>query len=340
MGEHPSGLIYNQRRHRAAMSLGIERFDFTHPVEMHEELWHPLETVLSQWIEMLQLGKITATQDEAPNKKYGPWIWQLYSTAQVDNAVASFSRLVATIEERIPAESLGPQTSGNLLIDADLDTALVPEHCFARQFLTRLPIPRFNTIAPGLVIPHNAAAFAASQKFTSMDSASEDGTVIPPVLLFATADGATVSFDSASRYISLNPFCEVFKNGVPNSDHSTPAGLYSESVERFSVDHTEEGFRLVLPFPLRERGQGIGATKSNGTLVEEGSIAELFQHGHKPFGGEWWRAQRLERLFDRWADLVNDRIWTIGPNGVEGTIDTFREAAQGRPADYTILLSW
>lgn len=122
-----------------------------------------------------------------------PGYGQPYSTAQVDNAVALFTRLVATIEEHIPAESLSPQTSGTLLSDADLDTASVPRCCFARQFLARCTIPRFNAIAPGLVIPHNAAGFVTSQKLTRMDAASEDGTVIPSVLLFAAANGAIVN---------------------------------------------------------------------------------------------------------------------------------------------------
>lgn len=39
-----------------------------------------------------------------------------------------------------------------------------------------------------------------------------------------------------------------------------------------------------------------------------GSVAELFQHGFKPFGGEWWRAQRLEALFDHWRYLVETGV--------------------------------
>lgn len=38
MGQHPAGLIYDQRHQRTAMSLGVEDFDSTHPVEAHEEL--------------------------------------------------------------------------------------------------------------------------------------------------------------------------------------------------------------------------------------------------------------------------------------------------------------
>ena len=89
-----------------------------------------------------------------------------------------------------PLKQLATQTSRLLFSEADLDAALVPEDCFARHFLARLTRPQFNTIAPGLIIPHDAAAFAALQRFTKMDATSEYGRVVPPVLLFAAADGA------------------------------------------------------------------------------------------------------------------------------------------------------
>lgn len=53
---------------------------------------------------------------------------------------------------------------------------------------------------------------------------------------------------------------------------------------------------------------------------------DLFQHGHKPFGGEWWRLQRLERLFDRWTTLVDKGVWMVGPDGVKGTVEMFDDA--------------
>ena len=235
-----------------------------------------------------------------------------------------------------------------MLTDADLDVALVPQGSFIRSFLTRIRAPKFKFIAPGLIVPLDAAAFAESQTFTRMDTADdgENGVVIPPVLLFSAEDGETVRFDSADRYRSRNPFCRPFQDGLAPGVR-VPAGLYSESVERGSIDNAKEGFRLVLPFTLRdgedgeeEEGGGGGARKSDGQLVEVGSVADLFQHGYKPFGGEWWRAQRLERLFEHWRGLVENGAWTVGPNGVEGGLGKFREAKGGRWRDYWISPSW
>jgi hypothetical protein len=127
---------------------------------------------------------------------------------------------------------------------------------------------------------------------------------------------------------------------VPRGDHSTPAGLYSESVRRSETDNAEEGFRLLLPFKLRPNDpHGLGARKSDGCLVDDQSVAELFQHGFKPFGGEF-RAQRLESLLDRWRELVESGVWTVGEHGVAGSIDKFRDADWGAWRDYWIAPDW
>ncbi|KAI1377157.1 hypothetical protein F4677DRAFT_417534 [Hypoxylon crocopeplum] len=340
LGEHPLGLIYDQKLYRATVALGIEDLEFTKPLEQHDDLWHPLETVLSNWIHTVQIKKITASQDEAPNEKFGPWIWHPYSEAQVDSTVVAFERLAATIEERVAAIHHLPPSEGPLLSDEQLDAASVPRNCFIRSFLTRARRPRFKIIAPGLEIPHDPTAFIDNQKFTVMNANSEYGIIIPPVLVFASVERFVVDLDAPNQYVSFNPFCKAFQDGVPRGDRSILAGLYSESVERFSVDNAEEGFRLLLPFRFHNPGQGHGARMSDGRPLTDGSIAELFQHGFKPFGGEWWRAQRLETLFDHWRHLVETGVWTVDNDGVQGGIDVFRDAGTHGSNSYFIEPSW
>ena len=101
------------------------------------------------------------------------------------------------------------------------------------------------------------------------------------------------------------------------------------------MDIAGEGFRLLLPFGLR--GSEDGARLSDGGPVAEGSISDLFQHGNFPLGG-LDRAQRLERLFDAWDSLVERGVWAIGPDGVEGSTETFRDADNGSWEDYWIPL--
>ncbi|ELR04833.1 hypothetical protein GMDG_07058 [Pseudogymnoascus destructans 20631-21] len=237
------------------------------PIEDHPELWHPLETVLGNWIHMIQLGKITATPEETDCEKQGLWAWHSYGEAQIDNTVAAFDRLVEAIESL------------------------------------------FTTVD------------------TSSDDDYDDKVIVPPVLLFR-ATNLTANFDWEDKYRSLNPY------RVAKGDHCVPVGLYSESVPRSVIDYAEEGFRLILPFSLW--GGERGVRKSKGQDIEKGSVADLFQHGFKPFGGDWWRAQRLERLFGKWTELVERGVWDVDRRGVAGTILKFDDANKGAWRDYFI----
>lgn len=144
---------------------------------------------------------------------------------------------------------------------------------------------------------------------------------------------------------SASPFYNDFRARSADSlvPSRVPAGVYSESVERNTFDNAEEGFRLLLPYGLDGGAwdESVGARKSDGSFVERGSMAQLFQHGYKPFGGDYYRPQRLERLFESWCRLVDEGIWSVGPHGVEGTIDTFREADTAvHLRDYIIPPTW
>ncbi|KAI8945495.1 hypothetical protein F4801DRAFT_124919 [Xylaria longipes] len=346
-GEFGGGVFYHQGCHRAAVFMHMDDHDYAFPVEKHPELWHPLETVLSNWIDLIHLGKITASPRDVPaqfvGEKIGPWEWQPYSEAQIAACVGAWERLCDAIEARI---SLLPQTSiainaaepGPLLAPATLDAASVPESCFARAFLTRARRPQFLYIAPGLILPPaNAAEFTAAQAFTRLPHAPQ---VIPPICLFPAASGEP----EVNLTVSSNPFCDVFRTGSDNSP--TPswvsAGVYSESVDREVLGSAEEGFRLLLPYSFEGDGWDVdgGARKSDGSIIEKGKVADLFQHGYKPFGGDYYRPQRLERLFDHWLKLIDRGVWSVGPHGVEGTIETFREADAVRWKDYIIPPTW
>lgn len=368
LGSHNVGLVLDQRRHRAALPLAQENIDSVFPVEEHLDLWYPLETILSNWIYMLRIGKVTAgpsaeeqeeegaedmedVEDEERRltrqvAQIGAWKWLPYSAAQVDSTVAAMDRLSDAIEARMPPDSLIVPLAGDkplLFTDAQLDAASVPKDCFIRHFLTRVRTPRFRRIAPGLAVPHDTHEFAAHQKFAGLPYRHTDGFFVPAVLIFAAAmddDGKrlrTVGFNDELKAQFFTPH-----DDVPYADgHPIPAGLYSESVRRNSLDIAEEGFRLLLPFPLRPDIRDYDAARrSDGTLVDQGSYLQLFQHGHYyPCGGEW-RAQRLERLLDRWRELIETGVWTIGRDGVQGTIDTFKAADHGAWQDYWIAPGW
>ncbi|KAJ5937712.1 hypothetical protein N7454_004054 [Penicillium verhagenii] len=337
LGPHRLGVVYDQHLCRASFPMSLFHWDNIDPDEEgHDDLWCPLETILSHWIYMVRLGRAVAgLPDDCPTNRsqLGLWAWLPYCDAQIHSTVAALERYSAAVESRMPPGSHLSLTNSTPLFftDTELDAASVPHDCFIRSFLTRVKAPRFKFIAPGLEVPHDKEAFAADQKFTNMPY--EDGS-IPSVLLFASSHA--VNLDTDTRW--------VFHQGYNMKDgDSVPAGLYSEPVRRSDNCVEEAGFRLLLPFALRLNDRhDQGARGSDGTLVRQGSFTDLFQHGNfHLFGGEW-RAQRLERLFERWTDLVETGVWTVGEHGVEGSIDKFRDADKGNDAwkDYWIAPSW
>jgi hypothetical protein len=94
LSSHTVGLVYDQRRHLAAVTLVLENIDSVSPIEEHLDMWYPLETILSNWIQMIRIGKVTASPRvpwEAGIAQLGPWTWESYSAVQVGSATRCFT---------------------------------------------------------------------------------------------------------------------------------------------------------------------------------------------------------------------------------------------------------
>jgi hypothetical protein len=361
-GYATGGMLYHQGYHQAALFMHMDDHDFAKPIMARREAWHPLETVLSNWIHLIHIGKVVASPVEAPSlfgsEKAGPWEWRPYSEAQVFACVEAWDRLCDAIETRRGLLPSIPLASGTAIMEpkplvapAVLDAALVPSPSFVRSFLTRARRPTFKHIAPGLLLPPaDTDAFVASQPFTQL-SPNLSPNIVPPVCLFSTAPGGPLA-DFAR--LEANPFSTdaFLPNGFYTKNGTVPpqipSGVYSEGVHRGDYDNSEEGFRLLLPYALEgcpfepwedPEPAPRGARKSDGSFSRRSST-ELFQHGYKPFGGDYYRAQRLQRLFGQWRRLVVDGVWAVGADGVEGGIEKFREAEGTRWREYVIPPSW
>lgn len=334
-GESGGGMLYHQRHHRAAVFMHMDDLGFALPLEAHRELWHPLETVLSNWIGLIRLGKVAASPRDEPalydGEKIGPWEWRPYGQAQVTSCLSAWNRLCEAIEARMPSQPLPAADPEPLLTPAVLDGASVPQDCFSRSFLTAARRPLFEFVAPGLLLPPaDVSAFAAMQPFSSL---SRGCHTIPSVCIFPAAGGEEVDMTGLSPLFSIG-----IDDSVPSR---VLAGVYSEPVDRSNYDYAEEGFRMLLPYGFRgDRDDGLGARKSDGSIIVSDGGADLFQHGYKPFGGDYYRAQRLERLFECWFKLVDEGVWSVGSQGVQGAIDAFKMADKERWRDYLIPPSW
>ena len=343
------GVIYHQGLHRVASFMHLDEYDIGFPVEGSKHVWNPLETLLTNWIDLIHIGKVVASPHKEPAlfdfEKIGPWEWRPYSDAQVTTCVAEWDRLCQAIEARISQPSNPPLTgtdadnSEPLVASSVLDAASVPNPSFARSFLTRARRPQFRYIAPGLLLPPaDSAGFVAAQPFSILPRSEY---AAPPVCLFPADIGDQRPIQltrTTSPFLQSDFYSTSTETCTPSR---VSAGLYTEAVERNGLDVAEEGFRLLLPFTFNDDwDKNVGARKSDGSLVDRGRFSELFQHGYKPFGGDYYRSQRLERLLGCWRKLVEKGVWSVRADGVEGTIDTFKDAESDRWENYYIPPTW
>lgn len=353
-GKGGGGMLYHQGRHLACFFVHPDDTEFAFPVDKHRQSWHPLETILSNWISMIRLGKVVASPADEERALYGGvkignWEWRPYSDSQVAGCVAAWDRLCNAIEvrrrqHRGAAIDDDDRPGEPLVTSAAIDAAKIQDPSFARAFLGLARRPRhIRRIAPGLSLPPaDAAAFAAAQPFTHLPrrirqwDGTEEDEIVPPVYIFFSDAGAPRVDVSGWRRSSFFGYWTdghgTVPDGIAYPSHA-PAGVYSECVIRSYPEPTEEAFRLLLPFSLR------GARDSSGDKMRNDTADELFQHGFKPFGGNLHRPQRLERLLDHWANLVERGVWSVGPHGVEGSIEMFKDATVNW-VDYTIPSSW
>ncbi|KAK3291538.1 uncharacterized protein B0H64DRAFT_409236 [Chaetomium fimeti] len=355
-GGSGGGMLYHQARHLACFFVHPDDTEFAFPMDERRHNWHPLETILSNWITLIHLGKVVASPTDQPplygGVKVGNWEWRPYGDGQIAGCVAAWDRLCDAIEVR-RRQSRGARVDDSddnhprepLLTPEAMDAAKIPDPSFARAFLGLAHRPRhIRQIAPGLSLPPaDAAAFAAAQPFTHLPRrvrvpqwhGMDREDIVPPVYIFFSDAGAP-QVDVSGRRSSFRLYWGggrgIVPDGIPLPSR-VPPGVYNECVVRSDLDATEEGFRLPLPFRL------YGARFSSGDEMKDTVADELFQHGFKPFGGHPHRPQRLERLLDHWASLVERGVWAVGPHGVQGSIEVFKDATVNW-ADYAIPSSW
>ncbi|KAK8061148.1 hypothetical protein PG997_015369 [Apiospora hydei] len=86
-GKSGGGMLYQQRRHLASFFVHPDDTECAFPVDEHPQSWHPLETILSNWIDLIRLGKVVVSPTDQPalygGVKIGNWEWRPYGDGQI-----------------------------------------------------------------------------------------------------------------------------------------------------------------------------------------------------------------------------------------------------------------
>lgn len=312
--------------------------------------WYPLEVILSAWLDMVDVGKIQAVHSdiETDNGKYDPWINLPWSAPQLEETVNTFNLLVDNIESRMPDARQIPSPTGreSLLSEADLDAAHIAPG-FARFFLSKVKRPRFRYIAPGLSIPDSTSF--PSQPFSSVESdpppdeGEEGPKVIFPILLFRSLESyhAPDNGDDDDMHGSGLPFSWPY-----NQIRSYPAGLYFTESDREAGNEFEDGAKLVLPFGIGSNGFArtsdgarFGENRRSPEVEPKDTHADLYQPGYQPFVE--MHEVRLVKVLRSWIGMIERDDWKVGSEGVQGTIEEFREAdTEEGWSKFVVPVSW
>ncbi|KAL2013365.1 hypothetical protein VTN00DRAFT_890 [Thermoascus crustaceus] len=120
--------------------------------------WIPLQVVLQKWLDLWERGKYYKDSDvNAPMIRIRSWV-----EADLIESITAWDTLLATIESKIPVDHRPSGRLAPLTMDLLDQFSISP---FAKQFLSRAQIPRFEFVAPGITVfpPESFAVLYGSE---------------------------------------------------------------------------------------------------------------------------------------------------------------------------------
>lgn len=138
LGSHCPGVLYDQQLHRGSFPMTLANSESVEPIDVHDDMWFPLETILTHWIYLIRLGKVVSGlpdlgspgRDPTSRSQIGLWSWLPYCDAEVASTIAAIELYSAAVESRMAAKSLLP-ISAPLFTDAELDAVRTRNASFA-----------------------------------------------------------------------------------------------------------------------------------------------------------------------------------------------------------------
>jgi hypothetical protein len=261
--------------------------------------WVPLQDALARYWHMIESGKYLLKAENGATL----WSMVLYCADEIDDAVDSWNGYLDTISERLPGGSVPERSLSLGWIPQDtLDEWHIDG--FARGFLLRAkrPPPAIKTIAPGLHVLHETlltqlGPFIMERQHTP-DAISQHREWATSFLL-SPADKRVEFFSEHDEHDNT---ANIWRLEKLLDDR---AGLYLTPSSYGSI--YSDTVNMLTPWP-------VGG--SNTRILGYGSCAYELSHN-----------VRLARVLNKWKDLVVSGVWTVGPNGVEGGIDAWKEVA-------------
>ncbi|KAF2850137.1 hypothetical protein T440DRAFT_468820 [Plenodomus tracheiphilus IPT5] len=341
-GSHPVGLIFDQKNYSAIICGSI---DDCETICNGRIAWHPLETVLEAWLDMIEKGKIVVTV--GGGGEGFPWKLVPYSERILQDTVDVFNMLVEEIESRLPQDGIRVgQAVPPLVEDTILDT-VDTRRGFAYQLAQRIKRPRFQYIAPGLEVPTSSSI--VEQPFASLLPGADrpsNGDVSPeqietfPILLFRATDDATSCKAPASGDDSI--FCAPY-----DQVGEYPAGLYLSCTTPSYINAFEDECKLVLPFRVGAQGYartGDGARfgenrEDADQAIAQDTFADVYQPGYQPF--TVGHPVQIFRVLTNWLAMVQGGHWKVDANGVVGGIEEWKKVdTEDSWEKYVIPITW
>lgn len=279
------------------MNLGLAMF--ARPLECldlpSQKSWVPLDIVLSEWLKMIEDGKVYCRDDELNEKKW--------TDKAVDRALNEWNEYLDVLEKKLEQSGVEIQRGElqRMVNDETLDKWASTMHPVAIAFLrqARSPVGRVNTIGPGLTFfnSHSFNAMHEAQEIT--DSYPTDD---PEILKERSRKLNTVE----NGWLTTLVFPAIGEHGVLTTTWNCPYG------------------NLINESELLNRNLGVyivGEGDSSAVIDHEGKTRTFERRDHCPWGSIW--DLPLADMFRAWKTMIQTEQWKVGPSGVEDDYSWF-----------------
>ncbi|KAJ0418538.1 hypothetical protein BJY00DRAFT_324883 [Aspergillus carlsbadensis] len=279
------------------------------PDDMDTTRWFDFQEVLMRLNFIVEVGKYRPVPRPLPEAEYNSLLddtksWEVvpWNDLILKETIDAWDGLVEAITARLPRAESGSDDRPSLAEQPPIaDDSLTEEvKGFPRAFLTAAKRPLFKDIAPGLTIYDPAHPVPVPKALT------------PQTLTYNTPNPDLAVTIANHDALILFPA----DREQPNSETvvGTDVGLWICPDEGWA-DTVRLSLPYALPFYFDHTGHRFDR-RSYGT--------QLWQHGDCPFFTQ--HSTRLVTLLSRWKELVEDGIWAVGSDGVEGGLEFYRQA--------------